>query len=507
MTPSLPPVDDRPSFLGPEPSARAMWSAVATLLDGPAAHGERSLLVFERDTFGLLVSLLAGVGAGQTVVLPRDHRRATLARLQAHVQQVVHDTRSGIPHTLADLLVHPPLHTTPEQARERVLAHWDDARFELEDDDGPILIFGHQLRAELTRCAAALSAPEDAVFGLIGPTGHRFGLVWGLLLPLWTGRRIHASLDPKPGELGVLVTTPGRRPAGPLAPLVVSGLASPRTPVDLDVFCTQRAGSVATRRGREGFELLGDVEAEAGARTALRIGPQSFELPDPSTEASGRLEFGPRADRQLSIGGRSLDPDEQAAALIDALELRDVVLHQAEGKLLVLTDGLTTPASLSQALDLPEEVIEHRSLSPLPRDPAGRLPRATALALFQRLPSGRPAQRELEWSGPREQEDAIVFDVHVPADLLWYQGHFSGYPVLPAAAQLTQLVLGAARRAGLELDGPAEWSRLKFSGRILPGHALQVHLRQPAEHRLDFQLRDGERVLTSGQMRHGGIAS
>lgn len=72
------------------------------------------------------------------------------------------------------------------------------------------------------------------------------------------------------------------------------------------------------------------------------------------------------------------------------------------------------------------------------------------------------------------------FAVTVPADLLYFQGHFPGAPILPAIAQLLTLVLDRVHALWPDLGQPRRVARLKFMRAIDPGDEIEVHLERAA---------------------------
>jgi hypothetical protein len=82
---------------------------------------------------------------------------------------------------------------------------------------------------------------------------------------------------------------------------------------------------------------------------------------------------------------------------------------------------------------------------------------------------------------PRAGEPG-VFDVHVPADLPYFQGHFDGHPVLAAVVQLELLVLRRTAAVWPELTRLRRLTRLRFRTPILPGDTIELRLeRAPPE--------------------------
>ncbi|MHC5209625.1 MAG: hypothetical protein ACYTG2_02780 [Planctomycetota bacterium] len=102
-------------------------------------------------------------------------------------------------------------------------------------------------------------------------------------------------------------------------------------------------------------------------------------------------------------------------------------------------------------------------------------------------------------SGGRTTAD---FRVTVPADYVFFDGHFEGYPVLAGAVQLHEFVLPCLRRVLTERFVLTGLSGLKFPRRIRPGDRVEVRLAfEEGASDVDFDLAvDGERCT------HGRLA-
>ena len=74
--------------------------------------------------------------------------------------------------------------------------------------------------------------------------------------------------------------------------------------------------------------------------------------------------------------------------------------------------------------------------------------------------------------------DGWFFEIEVPAESPYFEGHFSGAPVLPGVAQLA-LLLQLYRLATGTLVEFRDVSMLRFRGKILPGDLLQATISEP----------------------------
>lgn len=97
--------------------------------------------------------------------------------------------------------------------------------------------------------------------------------------------------------------------------------------------------------------------------------------------------------------------------------------------------------------------------------------------------------------------ESARFAVSVPADLIFLQGHFPGFPILPGIAQIVPLALGAARHLWPDLPAPRRLSRLKFRQPIFPDQALELHLeRREAPLQVRFRVERSGRICSEGTL-------
>lgn len=110
----------------------------------------------------------------------------------------------------------------------------------------------------------------------------------------------------------------------------------------------------------------------------------------------------------------------------------------------------------------------------------------------------------LERREPTAAGETAVFAVAVPADLLYFAGHFPGAPLLPGVAQLVALVLARVRALWPELGEPTHVGRLKFKQPIAPGDALRLTLERERDGdsapRVHFRIDRNDQGCTVGVM-------
>jgi 3-hydroxymyristoyl/3-hydroxydecanoyl-(acyl carrier protein) dehydratase len=165
-------------------------------------------------------------------------------------------------------------------------------------------------------------------------------------------------------------------------------------------------------------------------------------------------------------------------------------------------DGPSMRAALLERLPAIAVPRRYRFVAELPREATGKLRRDNVLALFAAAP-GKPTELE-RLSSARDDAKARV-ELRVPSDLLFFQGHFEGWPVLPGVAQLGLIAVRQVEDAWPGLGPLRRVRRLKMKQPIAPGDVLVLELTRVAasvegEQRIDFAIsRDGA-VCTTGTL-------
>lgn len=361
---------------------------------------------------------------------------------------------------------------------------------------------------------------------------HIYGLLFRILWPLASGRAIHAARHEFPETLApalgmrpcILLGSPAhlkrlpahldwRGAAGMLRAVFSSGgmleqgasahAASLLGQAPAEVYGSSESGGVAWRRRDvgEAWTPLPEVRWRLNDAGALEVaspfaGPDGWlALADRAEDAgAGRFMLRGRADRIVKIEEKRISLDALESALVatglarearvlgvpDAARqtLAAFVLPSAEGRALLEGAGKAalnarlraSLASMVEAVALPRR---WRYLDEWPVNAQGKTPQAQLLALLndQRPERPRlPAARLLE-TGPAR----VLLKLVVPADLLYFDGHFSVAPVLPGVVQVDWAIHYG--REQLALAGAFKGiNALKFQQMIRPGHPVLLEL-------------------------------
>lgn len=100
--------------------------------------------------------------------------------------------------------------------------------------------------------------------------------------------------------------------------------------------------------------------------------------------------------------------------------------------------------------------------------------------------------------------DRVDIDLSLPADLLWFRGHFRDFPILPGVVQLDWALQFARDHLGLKTP-VARTFQVKYKAGLFPCDRVILTLRRhpatsgPAT-RLTFEYRRDGALCTSGQI-------
>jgi len=170
---------------------------------------------------------------------------------------------------------------------------------------------------------------------------------------------------------------------------------------------------------------------------------------------------------------------------------------------------IATRTKAAEASRCASEPARTLFMDTIPRDDLGapRLP--DVLRRFGLNALGERLRLEVEWLPTVNDRDSQrpgrhLSEVRIPQDYAYFDGHFPGYPILPGAAQLGELVLPCVRRARPDLGPLTGMSRLKFLGRIQPGDTVSVLVEWTGDDaQADFSVRCQDKICAAGRLSFG----
>lgn len=521
----------------------AAWAA--TLQRQPGSDCALTL----RDGFEFACALLGAWHAGKTVWLPGDTQAATVNALRRYVSCFIGDfdqvdaLRAPAPGLDAELKEVPPSHPALNV-------------FTSGSTGQPAIIpkILRQLDAEVRGMQAQWGAlVANATVIATVPHQHFYGLLFKLLWPLGRGSAFLADSLDYPEEVCAAA-------AGPC--IVISSPALLSRLPELDwprhnpraVFSAgsplpaEAAARCAELLGQWPEEVYGSSETGVIARRTQQAGPSPWQcLPGVRVrrdDASGQLEFfsgwvdeAPcrladrgevledgrfhllgRADRIVKVAEKRISLDALEQALMAAPEVATArLLPLPEGRLAAVAVLTPTgqarldeagPRALSERLRaMLSSHVERvalprrwRFVTELPVNALGKTTQAELLALFAER-DARP--REPVVRAKTLEEDGIRLGLMVPPNLLYFDGHFPGAPILPGVAQVNWAVAFSRRLLGA--NGPfLRLEQIKFQQTIRPGMEVEMLLRPiPAKSAVEFKYTSAAGAHSSGRIVFG----
>lgn len=291
-----------------------------------------------------------------------------------------------------------------------------------------------------------------------------------------------------------------------------------------EVLGSTETGGIAWRRQDRPdapWTPLPPVRIEAGEDGALIVHSPFLQEDRPlatgdivELSGDGRFRLKPRGDRVAKIGGKRVSltrveevlvglPEIDAAAALTLVgrneELAAVVELSAGGRRALEELGAfrlsrQLRGALASVLE-PAERPKHWRFGTIPTDSQGKRVLSSLRAMFAASPLDA---LDLDIRQHSESEAEIAFTL--PADLIFFEGHFPERAVLPGLAQVHIAVLLAHRLWG-GWPSDANLARLKFRRVLMPGDAVVLRLKWNAEiGRLWFAYRFGEIDAAQGEI-------
>lgn len=389
---------------------------------------------------------------------------------------------------------------------------------------------------------------------------HIYGLLFKVLWPMTVGRAIHASSFSFPDELTaaatdrewLLVSTPAhlkRLPENPawtsvsqrLRAVFSSGGPLPfdvareskrilgHTPIE--IYGSSETGGIAWRRQRrrnaEPWTPFAGVAWRIDRATGL-LDARSANLPDSEwfrtadravPAGDGFLLTG-RADRIVKIEEKRISLSAIESQLLALPAVADgrvtvidgrrprvaafLVLSETGRRELAQLGRLRFNRALREALRRFVDPVGlprlWRYLDALPINAQGKTTHGELIALLEGAPSRPtlPRERLVERDAAR-----AVFELIAPRDLIYFDGHFTGFPILAGVVQV-DWVISYGRRC---FDLPPVFRAihgLKFQRVIAPETAITLELvHEPAKSSLAFKISSQSGRHASGRVEFG----
>jgi acyl-coenzyme A synthetase/AMP-(fatty) acid ligase len=388
---------------------------------------------------------------------------------------------------------------------------------------------------------------------------HVYGLTFRLCWPLASGRSFTsiageywetalASLDGEdalitsPAHLnrlaGIAPLLPARRPSlvlsagAPLAEGAAEVAAAVFGVPVTEIFGSTETGAIAWRRRNRAapvWHALPGVAVESSQDGLLHVrarhvpGGEHSGSDRVGIEPDGGFRFLGRSDSIVKIEGQRVSLPELEAHLRRLLWVADaavIVLDESSPQLAAAvvpsTEGAAVLAEIGAfrfCRQLRRALTETQDPAGLPRRwrfvdalPSGTLGKRRAsdiLSLFKGDDSTntqpvRPTEPEIRVV--RTLADGVEFNLFIPADLAYLDGHFPPMPIVPGVALIDWAVKFAARHLNFPIAG-GHAIKVKFSRIAIPNTIVTLSLRHSAPwRRLNFQYSLGMEVLSTGSI-------
>jgi acyl-coenzyme A synthetase/AMP-(fatty) acid ligase len=538
LTSLLHPDLDRP-WIGSE-TRRDLVAHAARISALLVNRGQGRVVLSCKHARSFIAGLLGAWSAGATVELLPNVQPGTLDRVDADadVAAVLHDVATTqerspkaiyLPDVLASL-----------DARFAVgSTRWPEVAVAMTTSgttERPKLVTTRmdQLAAEL-EVLARVFPTATCVLSTV-PLSHLYGLLFGALLPLKTGARIvdHEALLPadvaaviEREHADLMVSTPAhlRAMAGAKMPRGLRVISSgARLPLELH-------GRLAGEHDWQVADVLGSTETGG---IAMRTNPMATWTPLPNVQISapngqlcvsspwcggGRIELDDRVELKadgsfqhlgrntelVKIAGKRAHAQAIEATVLAIPGVTDVasVLHAAVGKeprlalavsATAAVDRSVIAAAISAQFD-PVFVPKIVKLVPrIPRTERGKVATTELRQLLGLDTTKTTAVVPIARVAPGE------YTADIPSDLVFFQGHFDQFSILPGAVLVERVVWPAVKAELPAIKMVKAIRRLRFRRPVYPDQQLIVKVKRPSPGRVTFEVACAAQPVASGQL-------
>ncbi len=536
---------------------------VAALTARLRARGGRNWLLLCDDAYGFAVALMAALHAGGRAVLPSNHQVGHVAELAAAADGIlVHELSAPAGFAALPVLGGEPADIDLDAPRidpdtAEIVLHTSGSTGAPVPVRKPLRCF----EAEIATLAPVFSLSAATSILATVPAHHIYGLLFRVLWPLAAGRAFARGIIRYPEELmaaveavaaPALISSPAflKRAiplldlprlrtrlhgvfssGGPLPPDIASAYNAVLDPPISEIYGSTETGGIGHRVTTDAaaaapWTPLPDVTLRTEPDSG-RLSVQSDHMPDEQWFCMGdRVEI--LSDGRFLLLGRVdrvVKVEEQRLSLVDIEQRLSDCPEVAEARVLPLpesgratlgavvvptqagwdrlaADGkpvLTTAlrAALRPHIDAVGLPRKWRFVRRMPESSHGKTTAAALTALFQPDPDDVIEPEVLR----REASDAgLCLQLRVPADLLYFNGHFDVAPILAGVAQVDWAIRLGKQQFGI--DAPIKrMEAVKFFAVLEPGDQVMLHLGyDPEKRRLQFRYAGCERDHSTGRV-------
>ncbi|WP_045365524.1 AMP-binding protein [Mycoavidus cysteinexigens] len=527
-------------------------AAVRALGSERHRHSTRWALCLS-DPFEFACGLFALLAAGKQIVLPSNHKPAALLPLAGLYDSVLDDLdgllANGAGGPCAKLRIDPraplSLVTSGSSGVPKVIQK-TLAQFEAEIHTLATL-WGTVMRG----VTVVASVPHHHIYGLL------FRLLW----PLAAGQPFDRMTCVEPADVRarlaalqntVLVSSPAqltRWPSlinltqltpppglifssgGPLPAETAAIYTQAFGAAPIEVYGSTETGGIAWRcqpqathqnEVSDAWTPMPAIDVRCDTEGALQL--RSPHLPDDQwwrmedavqIEADGRFRLRGRLDRIIKLEEKRVSLPELEHVLMRHPWVKQAAVaplngaRMTLGALLTLTEeGIQAWRSAASRRFITQALRRYlaeyfdgvvlprhwRFCMQLPFDERGKLSVTQLATRF----ATHPLQPEVlaEWC----DDNTALLELHVPATLIHFSGHFPGLPILPGVVQIDWVVRYAAHYFA-RCNGFQTLEQIKFLSMVRPGTTLRLALaHDPERARITFRYYVGERDYATGRI-------
>ncbi|MBU2967482.1 AMP-binding protein [Amphritea sp. 2_MG-2023] len=520
----------------------------------PAKRGQRWAL-YHQDSAEFLAMLLALWQLGCTACVPGDDRPATRERLRLQVQGFVADFLDDVVHSKQGSAADNDGARIAWQTLSKDFPALEIYTSGSTGEPKAIQKTVAQLDSELMALEALWPTDHEAVVISTATHQHFYGLIFRLLWPLARGQRFETeqwqytedlfsrglrypsfALVSTPSHLGRFNTAVAWAEVADRCCSVLSSAAPLKqkdsvqvaqllqAPVR-EIYGSSETGAIAWRQqsnsGDEPWQALPGVQLSQTDNalllvTADQLAGNAFEMSDQvEFIAEGLFHLRGRVDRIVKVEGKRVSLTEverivQQSNLVEQAKALTLNRKRVEVALVIeLTEAGEQLLSLSGKRKLQQQLKQHlqnffepvllprrwRFVQQMPYNAQGKLPMDNLQAMF--------ISQEVKWPDLTSQVmtgNCAELVCQIPANLIYFDGHFAGNPILPGIVQVhwaehygRQLLSLVGRFDRLEV--------VKFQQVIFPESTINLTLEyQPEKGKLNFRFYSDKGVHSSGRI-------